>query len=753
MPNYPYDEIKTQINREFVAGLNKNFDEVEQDLNEVIGPLQAVLDGKFDDASLATEFEARAQAKLEEIEPQFYEFQTDTTAQLAETIYLVRPPETGATPKQVTDFINTSLLEANTIGVKQVRFPYKKTYVIQAVEGDGKGSPSIVIPSNVHVDLNGSTLKIAPNNYTGYQLIAFNSDTKNSSVYNGVLEGDRHEHIYKTGTSGLDSHEWGRAVGMMGINNTLRNLEMFNFTGDGVYFGGYQNMNWTNRLFSDSFMVGGINADGSTNEAVTSSIISKLLSIADYTENGRTNLKIEPYYGSAKPIKYNKLMQVVFYKDDVLLSVVNALVMSEVIVPDGATHFKIVFFDSSLDFTDVVFVQGSLVGINNKILDCHIHHNRRQGISTSRNERGLIEGNHIHDIQGTAPQAGIDIEDSRFTLNGLTIKRNHIHDTNNSCIIAYDGFGITIENNILYDSAQSDEVGAITTQYARNLNIRNNTIYGGVRIGSSQEGVDLFNRNVFDNNLCLPSAGRYKNVVFRHTNVYNSSFSDVLGAVFSESNVENCVVNNTIPRVLTNRISIEGGKINKCKFVSTSVSYGFHFKKGSEITNSEIIDNEHIVFEDLKRFENNRLNSKGYSIKTAATDTVNIKDNMFIGQTTTLSKIEINTNTNIEGNHFKPSPTIWFTYITLLVGASVKLVRLKNNSQGASTKASAFQFDGANASAVVLSEGNYSETSGSDFSFETGTSTQLLIKSKDDMLLTATPTTDVRVVRSKSIYT
>lgn len=84
MPNYPYDEIGTQLDRTFVQGLNKNFDDVEQDLIGVIEPLQAVLDGKFEDAALATEFEARAQAKLEEIQPEFYEFQTDTAAQLAQ---------------------------------------------------------------------------------------------------------------------------------------------------------------------------------------------------------------------------------------------------------------------------------------------------------------------------------------------------------------------------------------------------------------------------------------------------------------------------------------------------------------------------------------------------------------------------------------------------------------------------------------------------------------------------------------------
>lgn len=80
MPNYPYDELDIKFDRPFVSGLNKNFDDVEQDINGVVGPVQALLDGNFDSAALVTEFEARAQAKLEEIQPDIFGFQTETRA-------------------------------------------------------------------------------------------------------------------------------------------------------------------------------------------------------------------------------------------------------------------------------------------------------------------------------------------------------------------------------------------------------------------------------------------------------------------------------------------------------------------------------------------------------------------------------------------------------------------------------------------------------------------------------------------------
>lgn len=77
MPNYPYDEIGTMIDRSLIAGLNKNFDEVEQDIRGVAEPLKAVLDGAFDAAALATNFGERAQEKLEEIAPDIYLVQNE----------------------------------------------------------------------------------------------------------------------------------------------------------------------------------------------------------------------------------------------------------------------------------------------------------------------------------------------------------------------------------------------------------------------------------------------------------------------------------------------------------------------------------------------------------------------------------------------------------------------------------------------------------------------------------------------------
>jgi hypothetical protein len=62
---------------------------------------------------------------------------------------------------------------------------------------------------------------------------------------------------------------------------------------------------------------------------------------------------------------------------------------------------------------DGVYIGDYVDGVhceNITVKNCHIHHNRRQGISIGYGKHIKIESCYIHDIAGTAPQSGIDIE-------------------------------------------------------------------------------------------------------------------------------------------------------------------------------------------------------------------------------------------------------------------------------------------------------------------------------------------------------
>lgn len=89
--NYPYDELGSGIDRIFVQTLNKNFDEVEEDIQNLYNPVKSIIEGAFDDAALVANFESLLRDEVDRLEPSIQEFKTETdnkfagvTAQLAQ---------------------------------------------------------------------------------------------------------------------------------------------------------------------------------------------------------------------------------------------------------------------------------------------------------------------------------------------------------------------------------------------------------------------------------------------------------------------------------------------------------------------------------------------------------------------------------------------------------------------------------------------------------------------------------------------
>ena len=433
------------------------------------------------------------------------------------------------TAEENTENIRAVLSMAKDKQVSEIRFPKNETYEVLAFcsSNGAEALPTFTIPSNVIVDLNGCTLKIKPNAYPRYHMFLFDHDTENSILRNGTLMGDRYEHEYKN-ISGSTTHEWGTGVFLTGTNNIAENLEITQFTGDGCYFGGYGNMNWGLRLFNTDFTRRYIDNEGVIHESTTA-ILSKDILFEDYKIGNGFNTLVYPYYGEDIPIVMDYTLRIHFYQNGTYLQSYYHLNHSEIIVPDDATSMRVELQNANDDFTDVIFIYSSKVGRDNTIQNCHIWDCRRQGISTSRNQNGKILNNIIHDINGTLPKSGIDIEDSRFTLNSLLVEGNDIFNCNGGALICYDGYNITIRNNRLNGNRTG---GAISTQYSRNIVVENNILYGEVRIGGYDEDLE-YGGNSFTNNT-VKSFSKYVNFhnvkasgnLFENSNVvaYDSHF-------------------------------------------------------------------------------------------------------------------------------------------------------------------------------------------------------------------------------------
>lgn len=99
------------------------------------------------------------------------------------------------------------------------------------------------IPSNTTLVFQPlSKLVILPNNKSTYELIRIHN-VSGVKILNAKLEGDRAKHI---GNSG----EWGHGISIRGARNVeVRNFEIENFWGDGIYIGG------ANLKYSDNVVI------------------------------------------------------------------------------------------------------------------------------------------------------------------------------------------------------------------------------------------------------------------------------------------------------------------------------------------------------------------------------------------------------------------------------------------------------------------------------------------------------------------
>lgn len=93
---------------------------------------------------------------------------------------------------------------------------------------------------NVKVEMNGATIKLAPNHRMEYVFFHF-QNCDHFTLNGGTLIGDADAHDYsdivRYGKKQKSSHEWGFGVLVNGAKGTIRNMAITNMTGDGIKSG------------------------------------------------------------------------------------------------------------------------------------------------------------------------------------------------------------------------------------------------------------------------------------------------------------------------------------------------------------------------------------------------------------------------------------------------------------------------------------------------------------------------------------
>ena len=138
-----------------------------------------------------------------------------------------------------------------------------------------------------------------------------------------------------------------------------------------------------------------------------------------------------------------------------------------------------------------------------KVQNCILKENRRQGISIISGEQIEICNNEIYKIEGTSPQAGIDLE-----ANYETQKIDQID----------------IYNNNIYYSGSNTAV--ILHSQIYNVKIRENMIYGNINVNETKEKTEIFNNQLIDGAINAGSSNENSTRIVNNLEILNNTLEN-----------------------------------------------------------------------------------------------------------------------------------------------------------------------------------------------------------------------------------
>lgn len=338
--------------------------------------------------------------------------------QEAEIYQMSEPSEEDSTT--VTNWIIDEFSKAAAGGYKKIVFPKDKTYSITPNVSE-TGTDVIVIPSNMAIDFNGTTLNIEENNYTqtGYEMFSF-TGTENSYMTNGVISGERYRMLEATGS------EQCKAVAFKGCSNCgLVDMEICDSPGFNII---------TSRTSPDG--VGGaayvkdfnIEAGGYDDNGTAREEGHAFRTIAPFwfsSEPKVKNFQLGSVWRTAGRIIDANLYDILFYDSngDLLTIKRNCMKYYTYELPENADKFNIVFHQEEQPvYTDydyaVIFVYPVAEPHNCYIRNCSIHDNYSTGIAMCGGQHWLMENNKFYNNGVRDPLADVDYEDGWESMIG-----------------------------------------------------------------------------------------------------------------------------------------------------------------------------------------------------------------------------------------------------------------------------------------------------------------------------------------------
>jgi hypothetical protein len=271
-----------------------------------------------------------------------------------------------------------------------------------------------------------------------------------------------------------NTHENGGGIVLEGASNVIVDgVKAVDFTGDGMDVGAYSVT--VEGLYEGSFVQESIDDQG---KFVSDTTRIRLKNPIDFSK---------PIFQTNNTFRFwapqhltSDIFDVYFYKSDsTLLSVRKDEHFSpnQIKIPQGAAYAYAVFYAPATKGVFMTYWTDQHTK-NAVIRNSEFAFNRRQGISMSGLDGVLVENNIFHDIKGTAPGFGIDVESGSFVPSyNLNIKKNHFYNNRGGDIVFADGNTAVVDNNI-FDSATGFFAWEQFTHVTLSNNIFNNSGYG-----------------------------------------------------------------------------------------------------------------------------------------------------------------------------------------------------------------------------------------------------------------------------------
>ena len=414
----------------------------------------------------------------------------------------------GTHPIETTKGINEALIWANQNGITEVSLP-PGTYLIDK-------NSRINMVSNMLFRLPmEAVLQKETNGKERYDVMYLGYGVNNVTLIGGTYIGDKltHDYTQKDTKYSSGTHEAGHGITMEGAKNvTVEGVKSINFTGDGLVLGGYGRI--IRDVYENSFIQGGIDATGKMVKSTTKIRTKVPLDFKN------TLVAAEKRFEISNILNLPTTFEVYFYKaDGKFIKKIYAKMRDQIAVPTGADYYHLVFNQPTavkayLEYWTRVQTQNVIVK------NSEFASNRRQGITVGGADNVQIIGNSIHDMKGTAPQSGIDVEGG-FQVNGffnsnVTIKNNDLYNNFSYDVILFDGKGALVEDNKLRSTGA---IGVAVSKPFQDARVINNT-FEGARIVA-------VNNAVFEGNKMSDSSAQFEgpNITVNGMELTDSVFS------------------------------------------------------------------------------------------------------------------------------------------------------------------------------------------------------------------------------------